>query len=244
MSKEKKKLKFPQYISTNIRTISVEGYIDKGDDSKLYVENKGYVDNDGNIWIYTKEKPKGLKADAYPYFWFEDGEKKFNKVSEFIRKIYSVDNLRDIDIVSIINKTKEGEVLYNEEEILDINASSNFYIPIIKESDDFLKKIVKMVIIEKGINIKRLKSKTDMSYTLPNMITALNNDTKMSVNYFISWLELLGCSFDVTIRDNGNDKVNPLKYDHIYENDTNKTVMICNNKEVPVDMSKYYMSSK
>jgi len=241
---EKKKMKFPQYISTNLRTISVEGFISEEGDTN-YIENKGYIDKDGYIWIYSKEKPKGMKMDAYPYFWFnEDNKIEFNNVSDFIKNIYNTNNLRDIDIVSIIDKTKEGEVLYNEEEIIDMNASSNFYIPIIKESDDFLKKVVKMIIIEKGINIKRLKSKTGMSYTLPNMITALNNDTKMSVNYFVSWMELLGCSFEIVIRDNGTDKVNPLKHDHIYENDTNKTIMINGNKEVEVDMSKYYMASK
>ena len=105
----------------------------------------------------------------------------------------------DISLVNIIEKTKPNEVLYDEQEIQDMNSAASFYVPIINDSDDFLKKIVKNTIIAKGIDINRLKGKTDQKYVLPNMKAALENKTKMSVIYFCCWMELLGCDFQILL---------------------------------------------
>ena len=91
-------MNFPQYISTTERTVSVIGNIktdtkkdeNKTKDSKNeYVDGKGYIDNNGFIWIYSiNGKPKN--KNEYPYFWFnknkdmvfsnpdEDTKKKYN----------------------------------------------------------------------------------------------------------------------------------------------------------------------
>lgn len=240
MSKEN--LTFPQYINTSERTVSVNGLMkDKDDSPSDYENNKGYINSSDEIWIFLNDKPAKNIMDAYPYFWFnEDGEKEYSNPSELMRSIFKIDSLRDISVLNIINTTKPDEQLYNEAEILDINASANFYIPIINKDDDFLKKIVKLIIIEKGIDINRLKSKTDMPYILPNMKTALQNKTKMSVSYFTAWMELLGCTFDVVIKDNGTDNVNPLKQPYIYDIETNSLSVIINGKEVKLDTDKYY----
>ena len=128
----------------------------------------------------------------------------------------------DISLVNIIEKTKPNEVLYDEQEIQDMNSAASFYVPIINDSDDFLKKIVKNTIITKGIDINRLKGKTDQKYVLPNMKAALENKTKMSVIYFCCWMELLGCDFQIDIIDNGLDSTNKLKTDLIYTSNTDK----------------------
>ena len=51
-----------------------------------YQDNKGYVDENEKIWIFSAEgKPKNF--NAYPYFWLnEDGEKEFSDPPELIRK--------------------------------------------------------------------------------------------------------------------------------------------------------------
>ena len=74
-----------------------------------------------------------------------------------------------------------------------------------------------MTIIKKGIDINRLKSKTDAKYQLPNMKAALQNTTKMSVTYFSNWMELLGCDFLITICDGGSENVDKLKYPITYD---------------------------
>lgn len=236
----KKSINFPSYINTSERSVSVVGCIEDGKTD--YINGKGYIDKD-MIWIYCDEKPNNIVMNAYPYFWFENGKIKKSSPGRILEKAYSVDNIQDLSLHTVIDKTIPGEQLYNESEIMDINASSSFYIPTIYSTDDFLKKIVKIVILEKGIDINRLKCKSDVPYKLANMKTALNNSTKMSVSYFASWMELLGCTFDVVIRDNGEDTVNPLPYDHYYDYEKDKMTVIIDGREKEIDINKYISTS-
>ena len=237
-------LKFPQYISTTERTISVIGIIDKEkfekeENKELYITNsfvpgKGYIAEDDSIWIFCEAKPKN--NNAYPYFWY-DAENEtlvYSDPPEIIRNAYSVDNLKDISLVNIIERTKENEVLFNEEEINDLNAAAAFYVPVISEQDDFLKRIVKYTIIEKGVDINKLKSKTDEKYILPNMKAALQNKTKMSVIYFLCWMNLLGCDFEINIFDNGTDKRDELKNPIIYQSYNDNIGKLVNNEIQPI----------
>lgn len=212
-------IKFPQYVSGNARAVSVVGYIT--DTNFNYEDGKGYLDDDGYVWIFCKNgKPKN--SDEYPYFWIEDENIMYSIPDDEIRDKFNIDNMIDISLVNIIEKTKPNEVLYDEQEIQDMNSAASFYVPIINDSDDFLKKIVKNTIITKGIDINRLKGKTDQKYVLPNMKAALENKTKMSVIYFCCWMELLGCDFQIDIIDNGLDSTNKLKTDLIYTSNTDK----------------------
>ena len=200
-------LKFPMYVSTNNRTVSVVGLLSKDDKKKkeIYIDQKGYVDDDGTIWIFSGEgKPKC--PNEYPYFWFnEDDEKEFSNPPEIILTAFNEENMVDMSLVNIVETTDPNEELFDEEEINDMNAAAAFFIPPINKDDDFLKKIVKATIIKKGIDINRLKSKTDEKYMIPNMRSALTNNTKMSVKYFIIWMKLLGCEIELAVK-NSDDK--------------------------------------
>lgn len=235
-------MKFPQYVSTSERTVSVVGMVDKNNEEKetgVFQDGKGYIDEDQSIWIYCGSgKPKN--KNAYPYFWLnEEGKKEFSDPPEIIRKAYSVENMVDMSLVNIVDRTEPGEKLFNEEEINDMNAAAAFYVPIINESDDFLKKIVKTTIIEKGIDINRLKGRTDEKYILPNMKAALQNKTKMSVIYFTCWMNLLGCDFEVNILDSGEDKNDPLKSPLVYQSYRDSVSSLVNGELVDINTGKY-----
>ena len=235
-------MKFPQYVSTSDRTISVVGLVDRSNDEKetgVFQDNKGYVDEEDFIWIYCGSgKPKN--KNAYPYFWLNDeGKKEFSDPPEIIKKAYSVGNMIDMSLVNIVDLTEPGEQLFNEDEINDMNAAAAFYVPTINESDDFLKKIVKTTIIEKGIDINRLKNKTDEKYQLPNMKAALQSKTKMSVIYFINWMTLLGCDFEINILDSGEDKNDPLKEPLVYQSYSDKISVIVDGELMEVNTGKY-----
>ena len=215
-------INFPQYISTKERTVSIVGYVNSKEKCSIndFQDGKGYVDEDGFVWIYCVAKPKN--ADTYPYFWIKDNKAEFSNPGDYMKSIYNIDKLMDMSLVNIINTTEPNEVLFDEEEINDIISSSSFYIPEIKKDDDYLKKLVKYTIIKKNIDINRLKTKTDEKYMLPNMKAALNSSTKTSVIYFALWMDLLGCTFDITISDSGEDKIDPLKTPIVYESATDK----------------------
>lgn len=235
-------MKFPQYVSTSDRTVSVVGMVDKNNEEKetqVFQDNKGYIDEDQFVWIFCSSgKPKN--KNAYPYFWLnEEGKKEFSDPSEIIKKAFSVSNMVDMSLVNIVDKTEPGEQLFNEEEINDMNAAAAFYVPTIKDKDDFLKKIVKTTIIEKGIDINRLKGKTDQKYQLPNMKAALQSDTKMSVVYFINWMNLFGCDFEITILDTGEDKTDPLKNPLVYQSYSDKLSNLVDGDLIEVNTGKY-----
>ena len=118
--------------------------------------------------------------------------------------------------MSIVEQTKPTDIMYNEQAINDLNNAASRYIPIIHEEDDYLKKIVKEAIIRKNVDINRLKSKMQVSYNLLNMKQALEKSTKMSVVYFMLWMEILGLDFEIKIKDNGQDRIDPLKEPLIY----------------------------
>lgn len=226
-------INFPQYVSGGARAISVIGYMADSN----FEDGKGYLDEDGHIWIFCKNgKPKN--SDEYPYFWYEGDNITYSIPEDEIKEKFSIDNMMDISLVSIIEKTKPNEVLYDEKEIQDMNAAASFYVPIINEGDDFLKKIVKNTIITKGIDINRLKGKTDQKYVLPNMKAALENKTKMSVVYFCCWMELLGCDFQIDIVDNGTDATNTLKTEIIYTSGTDKVYKNLNGELIELINSK------
>jgi hypothetical protein len=229
-------MKFPQYLSTSTRTVSVVGMVDKegNDETGVFQDGKGYIDEDEQIWIFSGSgKPKN--ANEYPYFWLdEDGKKVFSEPQDITLKAYNTENMVDMSLVNIIDTTEEGEELFNEEEINDMNAAAAFFVPIIHDSDDFLKKLVKSTIIKKGIDINRLKAKTGAKYQLPNMKAALTSDTKMSVNYFNNWMELLGCNYDIIITDSGEDRQDPLKHEVYFSSVTSSTTEFVNGEMIPI----------
>lgn len=225
---------FPQYIHAKDKTVMVMGYIETVtlNESKdwidiinkdKYIDGKGYIYVDGSIWIYSKDG-KPYNTSGYPYFWinetkteFEDGGKIekaevcFSHPDEELAKYFREEHLVDLSMKLIVDNTSEDEELYNEQAINDMNAAAAIFVPNIKDEDDFLKKLIKNAIIEKHIDISRLKYRMTEKYSLPNMKAALQSKTKMSVLYFLSWCELLGLDFTIMVEDNGTDPQDPLK---------------------------------
>lgn len=201
------------YLVTEDSTINIVGDIDTNvkRPSGILIDGKGYVDENDHVWIFSSGKPNN--ANKRPYFWFDENEDiKFSEPNSDIFKIYNKDNLKNFNVDCIIDNTVAGEVLLSEKAIIDTNASAEVYVPTILDSDDFLKLLSKRAIIDKEINIARLKYKMPEKYVLPNMKAAMQGKTKMSTVYFETWAELLGFDFELIIKDNGTDPQNPLKY--------------------------------
>lgn len=75
-----------------------------------------------------------------------------------------------------------------------------FKVPI-EDNDDPLKKLIKCAIIKKHMNINDYKDKGSTPYLLNNMRSALKSKSKMMMPYFVSWCEILGCSFILRVID-------------------------------------------
>lgn len=209
---------FPVYLNYKDNIFTVLGYIGECED---YIVNKGYINPDDKIiYIYSNNK---MKSTSIPYFWVnDDNDFEYNKLNPLMDKNFAIDNIVEWSFDEIVENTDENEELYNEEAINDMNAATNVFVPIINEDDDFLKKLIKQTIIDKNIDIKRLQHKLNKKYGLTNMKSALIGKTKMSVPNFIIWAELLGIDWEITVFDNGTDKLSPLNKSLTYESGNNK----------------------
>ena len=130
----------------------------------------------------------------------------------------------DLSFDEIVRQTSDNDVMYNEQAINDLNNAASKYVPVINETDDYLKKIVKEAIVRKNVDINRLKCKMVVSYNLLNMKQALEKSTKMSVIYFASWMEILGLDFEIIVKDNGQDRIDPLKENLVYSSAIDRVV--------------------
>lgn len=188
------------------------------DDKKL---KKGYGYISGNyVFIYrgrlTKYKNK-KELDMGIYLDDSKTPEEYMfvqpKTKEECSK-YNIDNVIELNLEKIFYDIQSHkDEFIDPEDIEIINNNSEIYIPTIKEDDDFLKYIVKKVIMMKKINLKNYKGRFSNPYALNNLKSGLKSNTKMSVPNFKLWEEILGFKWEMKIFDAGEDKTNPLPED-------------------------------
>lgn len=239
---EKRNLTFPMYLSWEHGIIEVVGEFEWSMDyvhppREELQDGKGYVVNGGMVRIYSDKKPN-TKTAATPYFWFDHYESEHEFAISFhtpapyevTAKKFSIDVLVDDSYMRILNETTGDEVLYNEQMINDMNVARSKFTPIVNEKDDYLKRLVKYIIIKKDVDINRYKSIMDTPYALTNMKSALCASTKMSVTNFLMWVELLQVDFSILVTDNGVDRVNPLHEGLLYRSTDNSIYQFANDR--------------
>lgn len=193
---------------------------------ELYREGKklkkglGYIKG-SIVYIYRGKMEKFKKSELVAGIYLDRNDNYvFVEPTRDEAIKYSIDNISELDIDKIFNEVGENEDDFVQPEDIEIiNNNSEVYIPTIKDDDDFLKYIVKKVIIDKKINLKNYKDKFTSQYDLNNMKSGLNKDTKMTVPNFKKWCEALGITWEMRIFDAGVDKLNPLPDDIFIESD-------------------------
>lgn len=208
-----KDIKFPSYLYVGKEKIySIQGYID---DTTDYIAGKGYIEREtGHIYIYADD------SDSYhniPHFVIENGEVVFKYSEDF--DVFNIDNATSYSIKEICDVTTGDEILYNEEALRDMNASTSVYSPTINETDDFLKKSIKHTITSLNKDVNSFKHKLPNKYGITNLKSSLNGTTKTSVPVFLTWAELLGIRFKLTVYDKATDKEV-----FIYDSSTDKII--------------------
>ena len=190
----------------------------------------GYVDDRGFVYIYQKTEPE--KKDSIPWFLVymnDDGKPGlyFSETrSEETRKAFRIERVSDkFEIKRILDEADASKPLYDESALTDVLNSRTSTIKPISKDDDWLKKVVKQVIEEKGGDPHRIKSKLDKSFKYSNMTSALNGTTKMSPIQFAIWMELLDCDYALSVTDNGVDDAYPLAHEVLYRSDMDELLV-------------------
>ena len=128
-------------------------------------------------------------------------------------ELYSADRI--INQYHIMDELKNNPDDFVSDETME-EALSNGEIlrPVIKESDDFLKYLIKKIILLKNVNVAHYKKQFKTSHEFPNLKQALEKDTKMTVTNFKRWAELLNFDYKISIKDkDGSDLFDEVNYD-------------------------------
>ena len=125
---------------------------------------------------------------------------------------FHIDNIVEIDNVDkILQDITNNPDEYTSIDDTELSDNSDIYIPVIKETDDFLKKAVKQVLAAKKVNLKNYKHLFPKENAITNYKSALKNDTKMSPVGFSQWGEVLSFGYELRVFDNGGDPRAPFK---------------------------------
>lgn len=182
----------------------------------LYIEGKklkkdtAYINGD-YVYIYCGKMPDDETSIKSGRVYKKGDEYVFIKPSKELREKYSIDRVYELSTSAIFDLVESDKSAFVQpEDIETINNNSEIYVPTIKDTDDFLKYIVKKMIIDKKINLRSYKGRFSNEYALNNMKSGLNKSTKMTVPNFTKWAEVLGVDWELSVWDNGSDTVNPL----------------------------------
>jgi len=173
------------------------------------LKDKAYVADNDRVYIYG-----GKLKDNKPekgYFYKVDGEYQYfepkNPLDNEAGNMLDIDNIKE----AICNADR----MKNIEEELEIDKSDiDTFSPPIKETDDPLKRLVKMVLAELQVNLKHFRSEFSKEYDLTNIKASVTKAAPMTMKYFLRWAELLDLEVEITVRSKGEKRrVRRLKED-------------------------------
>lgn len=168
----------------------------------------GYL-KDGYVYIYRGDISKKRKFksglftnDNNEYMFFLDNDEK---------DLYAFDKIKDDSIASIIRRANNINPRLQHKIMKDINKSTDIYIPELDENDDFLKHLVKLMLIEKKISLKDYKDKFKKTHDITNIKASLDTKTSpdgkrgaLTINNLLKWVDLLDMDILIEFKDNKN----------------------------------------
>lgn len=212
--------------------ITDDGKIIKNDSPVIFNAKALFKDSDRLKEVVNKysEKSKRLKDLLGMLKGDELPTKKVEVLSE-VNSLY--------DIISSENKDASEKAIKAREQLA---ASTKRYVPVFKESDDFLKILIKAAIIIKEIDMNYLKAEVSDGYVINNLLSILKGDTKMSTKQFNRFCELLKVKISIKMEDDGSaDNEYPMKYPIIYFSDKD---IIQNEDGDNIDLSKMSIEAR
>lgn len=220
------------YIKIAKYTVNVVGEVNFNDLEDLVCKiynhelhnRKGYIDlASGIVWIYMKEPPVH-KSEA-PYFWIDTELNELNQSSPSndIMEQASVDNIRNQSTENLLEDVRNNKQMIYDHHLQELTqtASAKTF-PLFKTYDDFLKLIVKAVLIDKNYSLNALPQAGALSHLINNMRQALTGTTKMSTTYFNQWSDIVGFKVTLIVEENGDDPMHVLERPLVYKSEFNK----------------------
>lgn len=192
-----------RFIKTGSMLVQVRGDIPTTGPQKTpcytpeLIPGKGYIYKN-HVWVFRTD----TTSATYPIVYHADNDDG-NKL-QFIKPVpeefenWSVDKILE-NSFDDARTVSEDRIILSSEMIEAMNNATSSYKPVIADGDDFLKRLVKTAIRSKHVDLNRLKAKMAKSYGLSNLKSALKGSTKMSVDKFHTWMNLLGLDFTISV---------------------------------------------
>ena len=173
----------------------IECFMDTGKD---YQKGFGYI-YDGYIYIYKGKLKKNQKAEPGSIYLSSGNIIRTEPKNKDARH---VSQLKICNTKTAIDAAINGNVKEVDQDLKD--ATSKVYAPPVKEDDDILKILIKLALQDMQTN----PVSDDLnSYDITNLKSGLSRPGNLSFKYFQKWVEILGCTVDITInyRDKDGD---------------------------------------
>lgn len=169
------------------------------------VKNTGYL-KDGLVYIYRGDISKKKKF-TNGLFTDKKGNRMF-AMGEDDKNHFTFENIQDDSIHSIVEQTKRINPKLKKKIMKEINKSSDIYSPEIDENDDFLKHLIKQIVLEKKIDLKDHRDKFKRVHDSSNLKASLEAKTSpdgkrgtLTINNLMKWMEVLDMDIEVIFKD-------------------------------------------
>jgi hypothetical protein len=196
-------------MKDNLMHIAIDGVIyivyGEADEAEKLVKDCGYT-HEGMVYIYGGKLKKTTKPG---YFYKTDKDKLLYAKPDKCVSDYKVENIVDVRKVKedACNPASLKEMPDMDEDMRDLNI----FDPPIKPDDDILKKVIKMVLHAKQVDMKHYKKNFDKDYDLTNLKATVTKDAPMSMKYFLRWIVMCDLDVEIVVKSAPGSTDRPLK---------------------------------
>lgn len=180
--------------------------------AKEYEKGIAYLDNEffytykGKI---TEEEMQSMARHSTPMevgIYFNEDKKEFFLVEP--RTDEEKDQFKFEGKISSIDPDRIIEMINTKEMILvPIPESSKLFIPVLKNDDDILKRLIKRALIAKNVDIDQHRDRFPNKNSLFNLKQVIKSDNTLSILLFDRACEALNLKYTITLEDSNKDSV-------------------------------------
>lgn len=164
-----------------------------------------YVKGD-KVYVYA-----GKEKDATEHL---PGRFYKKKKGEYI--FIPTEDPEEISASNVFNTTTIKEKICNKDSLKDIeedmpdSSDLNIFAPPIKESDDQLKKIVKLALEALQLDLRLYRHEFKKEYDFTNLKASVTKEAPMTMKNFLRWVEVLDLDCIITVDSKCTKRINKL----------------------------------
>lgn len=192
-------------IVTDDAVYNIELLGELSDDMK-FNEETAYIDN--NVFYVFKGVPKSSEFDKLKpgIYQNKEGSPKYfivEPVTEEELAEYSVtDHVASLIPTSIIDTANTKEDL-----LIAIPESTKVFQPVLLDTDDILKRVLKTVLLQKNVDLDRYKDRFRNKNELFNLKQVIRGKNKVSILIFDRGCEALNVKYTITVEEKSDDDI-------------------------------------